>query len=220
MSDLARGIEQVRIETRQVQQHLSDLGFAPGSADGIEGPLTRTAVARFQLAYTIRPLRVDAIAGPQTWAALTECVGNAGLIAPNFRVDELRSRGDRTCFIHRDILRAVQHLRNEVGRPLIVRSAWRDPAHNTAVGGARTSQHTYGAAPELTEIRVRLSPQADLTAGRAIDFDRGYVTLDDVRDMRLFTGIGYRQDGRTNWVTHVDVRADRTPQNPAVWQYK
>ena len=210
----------MRMETRQVQQNLADLGFAPGAVDGIEGPQTRTAVARFQLAYAIERLAVDAIAGPKTWAALSECVRNAGRISPHFRVDELRSRGDRTCWVHRELLEALEVLRRNVGRPLIIRSGWRDPAHNASVGGATSSQHTFGAAPELDAIRVRLAGNADRVAGRAADFDRGYVTLDDVRDLGLFTGIGYRQDGRTNWVTHVDVRAGRTPQNPSVWPYK
>jgi hypothetical protein len=207
------------METRQVQQHLNDLGFSAGSVDGVEGPQTRTAVARFQLAYAMDRLTVDAMAGPKTWAALDACAKSGGRLSPHFRVDELRSRGDRTCWVHRELLEALEVLRRNVGRPLMIRSGWRDRRHNTSVGGARTSQHTFGAAPELDAIRVRLAGNADREAGRAADFDRGYATLDDVRDLRVFTGIGYRQVDRTNWVTHVDVRVGRTPQNPSVWVY-
>jgi peptidoglycan hydrolase-like protein with peptidoglycan-binding domain len=207
------------METREVQQALNGMGFGAGAVDGIEGAKTRTAVARFQLAYNRDRLTVDAIAGPKTWAAIRDAQSQNGRISDHFRTSELRSRGDQTCFVHRDLLAALERLRREVGRPLIIRSGWRDVRHNTTVGGARTSQHTFGAASELTAIRVRLAPDAHLHAGRAADFDRGYVTLEDARDLRLFSGIGYRKVGNVNWVTHVDVRADRTPSNPSIWVY-
>jgi peptidoglycan hydrolase-like protein with peptidoglycan-binding domain len=207
------------METRDVQQALNDMGFDAGKVDGIEGAKTRTAVARFQLAYNRDLLVVDAIAGPKTWDAIKTATSGGGRISDHFRTIELRSRGDQTCFVHRDLLGALERLRREVGKPLTIRSGWRDVRHNTSVGGARTSQHTYGSAPELTAIRVRLDPASHLHAGRAADFDRGYVTLEDARAMRIFSGIGYRKVGNTNWVTHVDVRTDRTPANPSIWVY-
>lgn len=220
MDSVRKGFDSLRMETVQVQQALNDLGFSAGKVDGIEGPQTRTAVARFQLAYAMDRLTVDAMAGPKTWAALDRCVKSAGQLSPHFRVDEFRSRGDQTCWVHRELLEALEVLRRNVGRPLMIRSGWRDRRHNASVGGASSSQHTFGAAPELDGIRVRLAPNAERVAGRAADFDRGYVTLDDVRDLRVFSGIGYRKVDRTNWVTHVDVRAGRTPGNPSVWEYK
>jgi len=207
------------METRDVQQALNDMGFDAGKTDGIEGAKTRTAVARFQLAYNRARLVVDAIAGPKTWAAITDAQSASGRISDHFRTSELRSKGDQTCFVHRDLLAGLERLRREVGKPLTIRSGWRDVRHNTTVGGARTSQHTYGAAPELTAIRVRLDPGTHLYAGRAADFDRGYVSLEDVRAMRIFSGVGYRKVDGINWVTHVDVRADRTPNNPSIWVY-
>lgn len=219
MSDLARGMTRLRMETGELQARLNRLGFAAGAEDGIEGAKTRTAVARFQLAYAHDRLAVDAMAGPKTWAALKNCDDMDGSLSPHFRVDEFRSKGDGTCWVHRDLVEALEVLRRNVGRPLMLRSGWRDPDHNRKVGGASRSQHTYGAAPELTAVKVRLDPRAELVAGRAADFDRGYVTLEDVRDLRLFSGIGYRKVGKINWVTHVDVRAERTPTNPSVWSY-
>jgi hypothetical protein len=219
MNPIERGLRRIIMETRDVQQALNDMGFDAGKVDGIEGAKTRTAVARFQLAYNRDRLTVDAIAGPKTWAAINAASSANGRISDHFRTVELRSRGDQTCWVHRDLLAALERLRREVSKPLTIRSGWRDVRHNTSVGGARTSQHTYGDAPELTGIRVRLEPGAHLHAGRAADFDRGYVTLEDARDMRIFSGIGYRKVGGTNWVTHVDVRAGRTPSNPSIWVY-
>jgi hypothetical protein len=196
-----------------LQRTLTSLGF-PCPVDGQNGPATRTAVARFQLAYGWSRLKVDGMYGPQTMGALSHAQ-TTGRMSPNFTVRECRSKGDGTAWVHRDLLGALERMRTAVGRPLGLVSAWRDPAHNRRVGGARTSQHTYGAAPELHAIQPRLSVGAHLHAGRAADFNRGYIRLDDCRNLRLFTGIGHR-DG---WVTHVDVRANGNPASPTVWVY-
>lgn len=209
------------METRELQQKLDDLGFAPGAIDGMEGPATRTAAARFQLACNLtghQNLTVDAIPGPKTWAAL-QAAHASGRLSDHFSVAELRSKGDGTCWVHRDLLKALEQLRGEIGKTLSIVSGWRDVNHNRRVGGALGSQHTYGPAPELEAIRVRLAPGAHLNAGRAADFNRGYITLEDARDLHLFSGIGWRKDG-ANWVTHVDVRTPTKTANPSVWQYK
>ncbi len=52
---------------RGVQSRLTELGYAPGPIDGIDGPRTRRAVEAFQAA---RGLVVDGIAGPRTKQAL------------------------------------------------------------------------------------------------------------------------------------------------------
>ena len=208
------------MQTAELQHNLNRLGFAAGRVDGVMGPVTRTATARFQLACA-QPghnLVVDGLPGPRTWAAI-EAVG-AGNLSPNFSVGELRTRTraggpkDGTCWIHRDLLHALQALRAHVGRPLPIISGWRDEAHNRRVGGAARSQHTYGAATELDAIRGRLVPRPFLFAGRAADFNRGYISLDECASLRLFGGIGHRN----GQVTHVDVRPGPRDR-PAVWHY-
>jgi len=52
-----------------LQARLDNLGFDPGSVDGIRGPKTKAAVRRFQAAYN---LEVDGISGPNTQMALVE----------------------------------------------------------------------------------------------------------------------------------------------------
>ena len=43
----------------------------------------------------------------------------------------------------------LQALRDRLGKPLIVRSAYRSPEHNRAVGGATRSKHLDGAAFDI-----------------------------------------------------------------------
>jgi zinc D-Ala-D-Ala carboxypeptidase len=210
------------MQTSDLQKKLADLGFAPGTVDGVEGPATRTAAARFQLACNLtghQNLTVDAVPGPKTWAALDAAHASRRL-SDHFSVAELRSKGDGTCWVHRDLLKGLEALRTHVGKPLGIVSGWRDVAHNRRVGGATSSQHTFGAAPELEAIRVRLAPTAVRNAGRAADLNRGYITLEDARALHLFSGIGWREDGGQRWVTHVDVRTSTSPANPSVWQYR
>jgi zinc D-Ala-D-Ala carboxypeptidase len=207
------------VMVRSIQQRLNRMGFGPIAEDGLNGPSTRLAVARFQTAYNAgNRLAVDGQYGPFTLAAL-DFVDSSGKISANFSLNEVRSKGDRTAWIHRDILSALETLRSRVGRPLSLVSAWRDVAHNRRVGGARTSVPTYGSAPELEAIKGRFPAGSHLLAGKAADFNRGYITLEDLKAMRLFTGIGWRRFDGKDWVTHVDVRPGN-PANPTVWQYR
>ena len=195
-----------------MQRGLSQVGFPSGPADGIVGPATRTAVARFQLAYGWRPITVDGLYGPQTLGALAQ-VQQTGRLSANFSVSELRSKGDGSCHVHRDLLAALERLRAHVGKPLPVVSGWRDVAHNRRVGGAAASQHTFGRAPELDAIAGRLDG-TPRTAGRAADIPRNYIRLEDAIGLRLFGGLGHRN----GWVTHVDIRPGSTVA-PTIWVY-
>lgn len=206
--------------TSELQARLNRLGFAAGATDGIIGPLTRTAVARFQIACALpgHNLVVDAIPGSRTHAALIEA-GDTGRLAPHFSVAELRTRTrsggpkDGTCYVHRELLHALERLRSAAGVPLPVVSGWRDEAHNRRVGGARSSQHTFGVVPELERISSRLA-RVPLTAGRAADIPRGLVPLELARSVGVFGGVGHVQ----GWATHVDVRPG-DPRNPTLWRY-
>lgn len=54
-------------EVEMLQRILFSIGYNPGPIDGIFGPLTRSAVVRFQLDNGLVP---DGIVGPNTWAAI------------------------------------------------------------------------------------------------------------------------------------------------------
>jgi uncharacterized protein YcbK (DUF882 family) len=76
------------------------------------------------------------------------------------------------------------------GHPLRIVSGYRCPPHNKAVGGAKDSQHMYGAAADIPAGRV--TPAQATRAG--------------------FTGLGIQ----AGWVVHVDVRDGPI----TTWHYK
>ena len=44
----------------------------------------------------------------------------------------------------------LQTLRDYLGRPITINSAYRSPEHNAKVGGSKTSQHLLGKAADIT----------------------------------------------------------------------
>lgn len=64
---------------------------------------------------------------------------------PNFSPQELASKREGELKINFDALDKLQKLRTMSG-PIVLTSAYRSAAHNTAVGGAPSSQHLLGKA--------------------------------------------------------------------------
>lgn len=99
------------------------------------------------------------------------------------------------------LVSALQRLRDEVQRPVIVNSGCRCRSHNAAVKGAPQSQHIRGKAADI---------KIDGMTSREI-FDvlrRLYL------DGELYVGYVYAINGRS---VHVDVRA---PQSQVVRRWK
>ena len=57
---------------------------------------------------------------------------------PNFSPAEIACRGTGKLLVNDPALDKLQALRDRLGKPLIVRSAYRSPEHNRAVGGRNT----------------------------------------------------------------------------------
>ena len=72
-----------------------------------------------------------------------------GLALANFSPAEIACRGTGKLLINEPALDKLQALRDRLGKPLIVRSAYRSPEHNRAVGGATRSKHMDGAAFDI-----------------------------------------------------------------------
>jgi zinc D-Ala-D-Ala carboxypeptidase len=102
---------------------------------------------------------------------------------PNFTPEELACRGTGELVIDPRALDMLQSLRNRLGKPLIVTSAYRSPRHNARVGGAARSRHLDGIA---FDIRMdNHDPEAFIAQARALGFHgigtyprQGFVHID------------------------------------------
>lgn len=86
----------------------------------------------------------------------------------NFSPSEIACRGSGSLRINEEALDKLQALRDRLGKPLIVRSAYRSQAHNRAVGGAPRSKHLDGAAFDIA--MANHDPVEFEAAARAVGF--------------------------------------------------
>jgi hypothetical protein len=68
---------------------------------------------------------------------------------PNFSPRELASKDDGSVLLDVPTLDKLQALRRALDKPMIVISAYRTPAHNAKVGGAKDSFHMQGKAFDI-----------------------------------------------------------------------
>ena len=87
---------------------------------------------------------------------------------PNFTPAEIACRGTGQIKLHPEALDKLQTLRERLGKPLIVRSAYRSPEHNRAVGGAKASKHMDGTAFDIAMSNH--DPMKFAEAARAVGF--------------------------------------------------
>jgi len=86
----------------------------------------------------------------------------------NFSPAEIACRGTGKLLINAPALDKLQALRDRLGKPLIVRSAYRSPEHNRGVGGAMRSKHMEGAAFDIAMSNH--DPVAFEAAAREVGF--------------------------------------------------
>lgn len=87
---------------------------------------------------------------------------------PSFSPEELACRGTGMLMIDEPSLDKLQALRNLLGVPMIVQSAYRSPEHNQRVGGAKGSQHLKARAYDVS--MANHEPEAFEQAARAVGF--------------------------------------------------
>ena len=117
-------------------------------------------------------------------------------LAPDFQVRELRCRdGTDTVMVDEVLTVVLQCIREHFGKAVTITSGYRTPAHNAAVGGAKSSQHLLGRA---ADIRVQGVSVEDVAAyAESLMPDWGGVGRYPVKA------------GRANGWVHVDTRADK-----------
>ena len=87
---------------------------------------------------------------------------------PNFSPAEIACRGTGKLKLHPEALDKLQALRDRLGKPLIVRSAYRSPEHNRRVGGAPNSKHMEATAFDIA--MTNHDPVEFEAAARAVGF--------------------------------------------------
>ena len=118
--------------------------------------------------------------------------GDKAKLSANFSVAEFECKCD-SCdetVINLDHVKRLQQLRDDLGSTITISSAYRCPAHNSAVGGEKNSMHMKGHATDITV--------------------KG-MTPDEVADAsEKFDGLG-----RYDTFTHIDSRGSK-----ARWDFR
>ena len=106
---------------------------------------------------------------------------------PNFSPAEIACRGTGKLRLNADALDRLQALRNALGKPLIVNSAYRSPEHNKRVGGAKASKHLEGIAFDIS--MANHDPVTFIAAARKAGF-KGIGTYPRSNFVHIDTGPG------------------------------
>jgi len=197
---------------RALQAKLNALGYHLAE-DGIFGYGTLQAVRDFQRRKRIV---VDGMVGPQTMAQITLAMAApkppgtthfkvANFISPNDAKAMAVGVPSRYYKNLKNLMTRLEKVQEKIGGiPLIIRSGYRSPAHNRAVGGAARSQHLYAKAADI------------YVQGYAIStYDLAKAIFEDAELKALFGGYGLG----SNTNLHVDIRESRNPKKPTVWWY-
>ena len=87
---------------------------------------------------------------------------------PNFTPQEMASKREGELLIDEGAMDKLQKLRNILGKPLLITSAYRSAAHNKAVGGATHSQHRLGKAFDV--VMTNQDPTHFESVAKAVGF--------------------------------------------------
>lgn len=184
------------LSQQTARQMLHDLGWLVDT----EARFAR-ALKNFQRGWSLGPaLAVDGVLGPKTSAALEESDQRrrAGrrTASEHFSFREFACKCDHTApscegiRVLRPLIGSLERLRAQFyPGGLTIVSGYRCPDHNKAIGGAKTSQHLFGAAADVPK-KVSAAKVATLDA---------------------FAGIG--KHPKSGLVDHVD-RRDASGTNP------
>lgn len=145
---------------KQQQCLLYYLGYYVGDIDGKWGTLSKVATAAFQKDFG---LTADGVCGEQTEKAMTHAVAYGMPVVkteePTWDSIKHFERREFKCKCGKcggfpvepswDLIAILEKIRDHFGSPVRVNSGVRCAYHNTAVGGAKSSQHLYGTASDI-----------------------------------------------------------------------
>lgn len=106
--------------------------------------------------------------------------------APNFSYKELtatntgfknEATGNNLARL-RSLSHKLQYIRNIVGKPLYINSAYRDRLVNCAVGGSRTSFHCIGSAADISIMNLSKDEQDKLEKAILSSYPREFIKYD------------------------------------------
>jgi hypothetical protein len=193
----------------QAQSMLRKIGFDNANSN------FRVALMEFQRANNLEKVALDpdGILGQKTSDALRRSYARhlkgQPTMSAHFSYIEFRCKGPATdagcrrIFVLRGHVRRLESYRAKIGdKPVRIMSGYRCRLHNARVGGAKSSQHMFGAASDV----------------------EGLASLTEKERMQLFSGLGFKKsNGR---VVHLDCRhlsghntTGGTPTNPTEWRY-
>ena len=127
-----------------------------------------------------------------------------------FTRDELKCKGDGTFVANDDALDKLERLRELMGVPLTINSAYRSPAHNRKIGGADNSMHVQGRAFDISingvnpKTLYRCAIQAGFTG---FGFYRTFLHV-DTGGMRSWGGYKQKYQSKINLTPLYD-KADK-----------
>ncbi|MGM0583278.1 MAG: D-Ala-D-Ala carboxypeptidase family metallohydrolase [Pseudomonadota bacterium] len=117
---------------------------------------------------------------------------------PHFFPAEIACRGSGSLLIDETALDALQALRDRIGRPMIVRSGYRSPAHNRAVGGAPRSRHMRGTAFDIA--MANHDPHAFEQTAREVGF-QGFGFYPERHHDLMHIDLGPAREWGERWPT-------------------
>ena len=77
---------------------------------------------------------------------------NDVFLTPHFKLREFQSPDTKEVILHRELVKRLQRVRNEIKKPIIITSGYRTEKHNFLVGGELNSQHRVGCAVDISTV--------------------------------------------------------------------
>ncbi|WP_298802249.1 S8 family serine peptidase [uncultured Pseudokineococcus sp.] len=202
--------------------HGADLAYSTPDAAAASAPSTRiteepSSTTTLRFPSGARFAQVD---DPQDGADYGDPVANGIValldtsgrldekLAASFSLRELAAQSGpyRYARVSVELVEGLQAMRSAAGAPLTVRSAYRPPALNTSVGGARRSQHLVGRAADIRvkgltplEVAELALEHLGLDIGLGLGSTTTHVDLRGTLATWVYTGAELSEEGFDDW---------------------